>query len=103
MSTNGISLIFDSLTKSGLIKENSFSFYFSKVLNDDKSALVLGGVNMVYAASPFHYYPVVSDYTWTILISSVVYLDNNVKKTTEPIIALIDSGKGGISVPNVIF
>lgn len=63
LSVNGMKPVFFELIDQGLITDKSFSFYLSRG-GAAGSKLVLGGVNLDYAASTFKYYTLLSDSYW---------------------------------------
>lgn len=74
---------------------NSFSFALTATPGKAGSKLVLGGVNPDYAATPFVYYPLVSETYWMIGLENVQLGENE----TGPIKSIVDTGTSVIVGP----
>ncbi len=57
--------------KEGLIDDNSFSFYLSKVASAAGSKLILGGVDPSLAVGAFQYHTLISDTYWEIALDDI--------------------------------
>merc|ERR1711959_752885 len=69
MSANKVKPLFDQVMKQKLLKENSFSFYFTKY-PDDASAVFFGNVDKRLYRGNLIRLPVTEEYYWTVGIKS---------------------------------
>lgn len=95
ISALGMTPVYQKMFEEGLVDTNSFSFALSPQPNEEGSKLVLGGVNMDYADSPFKYYPLVSETYWMIQMDKI-----SVGPVSVPYLkAVVDTGTSAIVGP----
>jgi cathepsin D len=71
VSAYNIPPVYESMFAQGLIEDNSFSFYLSKVPGSEASKLVLGGVDNTLAKGAFNYVTLQADTYWQFYIQSI--------------------------------
>lgn len=101
ISVDNLPLIFDLLYKQGRVDGNSFSFYLTKKPNQNGSALILGGVDMKYAAGDFNYYPLKMHNYWALQMEDVIF-NGTSYKTTPDLLGIIDTGTSVIVGPTKV-
>jgi cathepsin D len=90
ISADNIPPVYESMFTQGLIDNNSFSFYLSKVPGTEASKLVLGGVDSTLAKGAFNYVPLASDTYWQIAVDSISI--GSTKVSATGIKGIVDTG-----------
>jgi hypothetical protein len=99
LSQDGLPTFMQNILAQDLIADPSFSFYIS----ESSSAIVLGGVDLRFAASEFVYFPIIGDGYWTVAADNLVIGNEMFEFPDLKLAAMFDSGTSRILVsPHVL-
>eukprot|EP01028_Stygiella_incarcerata_P001027 TRINITY_DN1162_c0_g9_i1.p1 TRINITY_DN1162_c0_g9~~TRINITY_DN1162_c0_g9_i1.p1 ORF type:complete len:390 (+),score=86.17 TRINITY_DN1162_c0_g9_i1:91-1170(+) len=102
ISVDNVTPFFQNLMSEGVLDKNEFFFYLSKTSGDEKSALVLGGVDKSLISEDFSYVPLTNETYWEIEFDNLEVDGTALIPSGSKPHAIVDSGTSLITGPTAV-
>lgn len=90
ISVDNVVPVFQNLFAQGLVSQNSFAFYLTRITGQAGSTLTLGGYNSTLSQNDWHYVPLYATDYWRIAIDTIV--TGTTPVTVTGMKGIVDSG-----------